>query len=165
VSVYFIEAVGVDLVKIGHARSVAVRLRVLRPASPVALRLMRETDGGPQEARGLHERFAEHRVHDEWFHLPPLREFIESVPEDYFQKRRESALGEAVAVFEGWLREHDVTPYRFALDNGIDPSVIRKNLLHHRGVSLETALKIERGTAGEVPAKLFSAKKEENDVT
>ena len=145
---YFVEAVGADLVRIGHARSAASRLEALRLCSPVELRLLKEIDGGLREETELRERFAEHLVHDAWFRLAPLRDFIESAPADYFRKERETALSR-------WLKDNGTTPYRFALDNGIDPSAIRKIILHHRNVSPETALKIERGTRGEVPARLF----------
>lgn len=159
-SVYFIEAVGLDRVRIGHARDVPSRLEELRLVSPGMLRLLKSIDGGGRDARGLRRRFAEHREHAEWFKLEPLREFIETVPADYFQKEREAVIAGAVAVLERWLKEHGTTPYRFALDNGIDPSVIRKSMLHRRGFSPETALKIERGTGGEVPAKIFFKKEE-----
>lgn len=160
-SIYFVEAVGLDRVSIGHARSVESRLDALRESSPSELRLIRTIDGGGQEAEELRARFAEHRTHGDWFQLSPLRDFIESVPEDYFQRERERLHGEAVEVLERWLEAHGTTPYRFALDNGIDPSVIRKSILHRRGFSRETALRIERGTNGEVPAKLFT--KEEGE--
>lgn len=154
-SVYFIEAVGTDRVSIGHARSVPARLNALRLCSPVELRLLKTIDGGKEEAEELRARFAEHR-RGEWFALAPLRGFIESASANHFQEEKERTLAEAVTALERWLEAHDTTPYRFALDNGIDPSVIRKSILHHRRVSPETAQRIERGTRGEVPARLFS---------
>jgi len=54
-----------------------------------------------------------------------------------------------------WLNEHGIKPYRFALDNGIDPRSFSRLLKKQTGISLENAMKIERGTKGEVKASMF----------
>lgn len=54
-----------------------------------------------------------------------------------------------------WLEANGVKPYRFALNNGIDPKILSRLLNNQGGVSLETAVKIERGTNGEVKAEMF----------
>jgi len=69
-NVYFIQA-NTGQIKIGIARDVKCRLARLRTMSPVSLSLLAQTDGGqPQEAT-YHARFAEHRLHGEWFSPHP----------------------------------------------------------------------------------------------
>jgi len=57
-----------------------------------------------------------------------------------------------------WLEENGIKPYRFAIDNGIDPAGFSRILKRQTGVSLETAVKIERGTKGVVKADMFVVK-------
>jgi len=75
--VYFVEATGLDLVKIGFARNVAARLADLQCASPVTLRLLGTVPGGIEVERFFHKDLAEYRVRGEWFALNDrLREYI-----------------------------------------------------------------------------------------
>lgn len=68
---------------------------------------------------------------------------------DLDEKRATTA---GVAATLAWLKKHDVAPYRFAFDNGIDQSAFRRLLAGERkSVSVTLALKIEKGTGGEVP--------------
>lgn len=67
--VYFIEAVGLYLVKIGFARDVAKRFADLQCASPVVLRLLGTTPGGLGTEQFFHKDLAEYRVRGEWFGL------------------------------------------------------------------------------------------------
>lgn len=55
-----------------------------------------------------------------------------------------------------WLEDNGIKPYRFALDNGIDPRSFARILKKETGISLETAVKIERGTKGAVRADMLS---------
>lgn len=67
-SVYFIQAAN-GLVKIGVAANPDGRLRTLRTMSPVSLRLVLTIPGvGAAGEAELHQRFAAHRSHGEWFH-------------------------------------------------------------------------------------------------
>ena len=65
--VYFIAAIGTDLVKVGHARNVKSRFSSLACASPLKLRLLATIPGGSTKERELHDLLAEHRSHGEWF--------------------------------------------------------------------------------------------------
>lgn len=65
--VYFIAAVGTDLVKIGHSANITVRMRSLACSSPVALVLLASMPGGVAEEAKLHEILSEYRSHGEWF--------------------------------------------------------------------------------------------------
>ena len=84
--IYFIEAVGTDRVKIGSARNVVDEFDKLRRDAPVELKILKVIDGGRHEEKTLHERFAEHRVHFEWFELEPLRSFIERLPTEELRR-------------------------------------------------------------------------------
>jgi hypothetical protein len=64
---YFIEAIGTDLIKIGYALNVDTRLRSLLTASAVPLKLLGTMQGGPILESRLHIQLAEHRSHGEWF--------------------------------------------------------------------------------------------------
>lgn len=68
-SVYFIEAVDLGLVKIGTASSPKERLIDLQTASPSPLRLIREIPGSFKTEHDLHVRFNEKRIRGEWFSL------------------------------------------------------------------------------------------------
>lgn len=77
--VYFIEAVGTGLVKIGFSRNVKRRMEYLRTTCPHELRpLLLLTDGSPALEAELHRQFAHCRVRGEWFRVedPALLEFI-----------------------------------------------------------------------------------------
>jgi hypothetical protein len=71
VSVYFISAREMDLVKIGYAFDPVRRFNHLRTFSPAKLTLEGAIPGGRDKERELHKRFALARVHGEWFKLTP----------------------------------------------------------------------------------------------
>lgn len=77
--VYFIEAVGLDCVKIGTAEGGAgSRLKALQTACPAKLRVLKEIDGGIVKERLLHQKFKSDRLHGEWFRLSPqIKNFIQ----------------------------------------------------------------------------------------
>lgn len=67
--VYFITAREVCRVKIGYAKNPQARALTAQTGSPVRLALERVCEGGLAEETALHERFAEARMHGEWFVL------------------------------------------------------------------------------------------------
>lgn len=79
-SVYYIHAPEVGLVKIGYAAAVQKRLRALRSTSPARLVLIAVEDGGiPQEIH-RHRQFNHLREHGEWFRIEPdLIDHIDSL--------------------------------------------------------------------------------------
>jgi hypothetical protein len=70
-SVYYIEAEGLNLVKIGYSIEPLVRMTVLQEQSPVTLRLLYTCTGDRKLEHELHRRFAEHRHRGEWFRITP----------------------------------------------------------------------------------------------
>ncbi len=74
--VYFIEAPATGLVKIGKTTDLQKRFAALSTQSPTPLRVLKTIPGYSDEERALHERFAKHRRHGEWFELEPLRKAI-----------------------------------------------------------------------------------------
>ncbi len=77
--VYFVEAVGSGLVKIGFTTNLQERLRHMAIGNPTELRLLKTVGGGRREEAHLHRRFAIHRKGGEWFALDPLRAHIEAL--------------------------------------------------------------------------------------
>ena len=62
---YVIEAVGLNMVKIGKAKNVTKRLKQLQTGSPLKLQVLHCFD---LDCEGdLHRHFASHRVNGEWF--------------------------------------------------------------------------------------------------
>lgn len=68
--VYFIGG-DTGAIKIGIARDPERRLATLQCGSPIKLRIMASGPGSHHDERTLHARFAEHRLHGEWFSPAP----------------------------------------------------------------------------------------------
>lgn len=75
-SVYFISARQVGLVKIGCADDPYERLSTLQTSSPIELAMEAILKGSYAEEKQLHARFAVHRVRGEWFKIVPEIELI-----------------------------------------------------------------------------------------
>ena len=65
--VYVIEAVGLNVVKIGVSNDIAKRLSMLQVGCPASLRLVLTIQGDETLEQELHARFAKYRVRGEWF--------------------------------------------------------------------------------------------------
>lgn len=84
----------------------------------------------------------------QWVGQPRDSSDLEPAPAD--------KLARGVAATKAWLAEHKTTPYRFALDHGIDPTAFAKLLRGERKIiSLEHASVIEKGTGGAVPLGIW----------
>lgn len=82
-NVYFAEAVGLQLVKIGRTDNVEKRMGELRAVCPVPLKLLAVLPGAsPVRETLIHQRFSECREHGEWFRLTlKLWEYIDAIPD------------------------------------------------------------------------------------
>lgn len=81
--VYFIQAVSVNLIKIGRSINPERRLVQLRLLSPVDLKIIGAVPGGPAEECLIHSGLDFLRSHGEWFHgTPMLMKFIEALCSD-----------------------------------------------------------------------------------
>jgi hypothetical protein len=76
--VYFIEAVGAGLVKIGTSTNVTQRLAQLQSGFPYELKLLRVLPGYLEEERFFHDLFTEFRMRAEWFESEVVKAWIAS---------------------------------------------------------------------------------------
>lgn len=68
--IYFVRAEN-GPIKIGTTGRLEWRLRSLRGQSPVPLELLGSVPGNRADEHEFHRRFAEHRLHGEWFDPHP----------------------------------------------------------------------------------------------
>ena len=69
--IYFVQGTRSGLIKIGYSLAIKGRLQTLQIGSPERLELLAVLDGTTEDERDLHQRFAAHRSHGEWFHPRP----------------------------------------------------------------------------------------------
>lgn len=74
-SIYFIQAENGGPIKIGYARNVMDRLTQIQSMCPFKLVLLASARGTLQDERTLHRKFANARLHGEWF--SPKQEIID----------------------------------------------------------------------------------------
>lgn len=78
--IYFIQADIGGLIKIGYAADIPKRLNAMQMGCPVQLVVLAQCRGTGTYERELHQRFAGHRRHGEWFEpVPELLELIASL--------------------------------------------------------------------------------------
>ncbi len=75
-SVYFITARDLNMVKIGHGADPHRRRHSLQIGCPSKLRVEALVAGGVEAERVFHRRFSMHRVRGEWFSLSPEIETV-----------------------------------------------------------------------------------------
>jgi hypothetical protein len=76
VSVYFVTCREANAVKIGSSLEPHARLHEIQRGCPLELRLEAVLPGGHEEEFALHARFADIRLHGEWF---TINEMIEAI--------------------------------------------------------------------------------------
>lgn len=111
--VYFVEAVGMSLVKIGYTLRVPERFAAMLTASPARLSLLACTTGGPQVEAALHARLDAYRAHGEWFHKTPEVEAEIAAAERHYgeewHNRSAPKRGEALKVYLARMKAGEVT--------------------------------------------------------
>ncbi len=79
-TLYFIEAVGLNLIKIGHTTDIRERLSRLQMGCPVELRILFVIPGTANDETRLHFRFHELHARGEWFRAESaLLDYIEEL--------------------------------------------------------------------------------------
>jgi len=132
--IYFIQAE--NFVKIGFAADVVSRFVSIRCGNHVEVRLLSVIDGGLKAESDLHFRFADYRVHGEWFRLEgDLRTFVAGLPSFDQPSRRKRKWPVEVSLSRD-------------IDHGMFDRRIRENLLAiakaysaAEGISLTTTSK------------------------
>lgn len=82
--VYFVATDDLTLVKIGKARNVASRIRLLRLMNAVPLVYLADVRGYTQVEAHLHRHFRLLRDHGEWFRYEqPIRDFVNMAAGDW----------------------------------------------------------------------------------
>jgi len=77
-NIYFAQGVNGGPVKIGAARDVENRLQELQVGSPIILRVMKQITNVDMFAEGkLHKKYADYRLHGEWFDECILQDVLE----------------------------------------------------------------------------------------
>ncbi|MDE2103839.1 MAG: GIY-YIG nuclease family protein [Patescibacteria group bacterium] len=76
--VYFIEAEGLNRVKIGRCEGSPIsRISSLQCGSPVKLKLVATVRGGCKKEGMIHKMFSKFSIHGEWFHFSePIKQYI-----------------------------------------------------------------------------------------
>ena len=68
--VYFIACEETQRVKIGYTKgNVTKRLKALQTGAAGQLRFIAKQPGSPETERAIHDKFAAHRLHGEWFEM------------------------------------------------------------------------------------------------
>lgn len=80
--IYFLEAQGLGIFKIGFTHHLYRRCKVIQATCPVPLKLVRWVRGGLKDERLLFMLFHKERLHGEWFKdSPALRELLAKLHE------------------------------------------------------------------------------------
>lgn len=69
--IYFLEAEGFDLIKVGCTRYVRMRIQTLQCWSPAKLSLLAHVPGGFPDEKKIHYLLRDHRAQGEWFRRNP----------------------------------------------------------------------------------------------
>lgn len=77
--VYFMQAIGGGLIKIGWATKPEVRMATMQAMCPLELRILAYSAGTGRDEKALHSRFAHARRHGEWF--SPIPELLTLIVE------------------------------------------------------------------------------------
>lgn len=110
-SVYYVSAPEIGMVKIGYAENPAHRFSKMQVDSPTRLILVAIEPGGEAIENARHRQFASCRARGEWFrHEDKLAEHIRSLP-PYARPQREALPG----ALGAWLRRNNHTLASFAV--------------------------------------------------
>jgi hypothetical protein len=145
--IYFITAREIGRVKIGLSDEPRGRFIKMRSDSPTALALERLCEGDTTAERELHVRFAEHRLHGEWFALSPeIEAHMAALPAYTFKRERKGLPGK----LGSWIIDNGHTLETFARAAGVTGATISRTCAGKQNVRLATAERIIAATNHEV---------------
>lgn len=120
--VYFMEARGLNTVKIGFAAEPWNRLRKVQSDCPVPVEIVGLVPGGGAREAEMHRLFTAHRQNREWFRFdPPIREYVARLPA--WERPSRKMLGGALGR---WLHETGQTSVAFAEQVGVSQAAISR---------------------------------------
>lgn len=107
--IYFILAPDMNRLKIGFAENPRGRLSKLQTDSPCPVELLAFIEGGVEEERELHQRFAAHRIAGEWFdYSGALRDYVAGLPpapEKGPRQRRVTGMAEVCGIGKSYMSD------------------------------------------------------------
>ncbi len=78
--IYFLEAEGLNRLKIGFSENLENRMRVVRSHSPVPLKLLKVVRASIETEQILMAVFGKYKLHNEWFeYSATLKSFVETL--------------------------------------------------------------------------------------
>lgn len=152
-SVYYVLAPDLGMVKIGYAKSPILRFSKIQSDSPTRLILVAVEEGGKEVEARIHARFARHRARAEWFrHDGDLADYIASLPPFVRAPKRKltGPLGE-------WIVRNGHTLTSFAAIIGTTEATLSRVCLGRNIPRRELMVRIWQETNGEVDANALFA--------
>jgi hypothetical protein len=102
--IYFIEAVGMDLIKIGYTIDPVKRFMTMLTVSPAPLSLLGSIWGGPRREAEIHGKLEAHRLHGEWFKkVPEVMAYVEASEQSYGDKLLNQVARQRGAALQEYL--------------------------------------------------------------
>lgn len=122
-SVYYIHAPDLGLVKIGQTEDPPKRLHQLQCSSPTRLVLLAIEEGAAELEQQRHGQFANLRRRGEWFAFERALEAHVLTLAPYVHRRRRKPLPGALGK---WLHEHDISLDEFAALIGASAATVSR---------------------------------------
>lgn len=154
-TVYLVEAVGADRVKIGHARDADARIAKMRVDCPFDLTILARFVGARDVEMKLHARFAKHRIRGEWYWRQPAMTDGQLVREGYEPELPKKRVGRT--PLEQYLIDNDLTMERFGALIGTTHVAVHRYIQKGRVPGPNVMQRIIKATNGRItPNDFFS---------
>lgn len=145
-SVYYIHAPDLHLVKIGFAQDVESRFGKMKVDSPARLVILAVEEGGAELEAIRHEQFGGHRGKGEWFsYSDAIADHVAGLTP--YSRPKRAPLGGALG---SWMRENDHTLASFADLVGSSHGSLSRVCAGKQSPSVALIIRIFEATNGEV---------------